>query len=426
MRSRAEFWPRLEWVSRGIATVLLLLLLGVRVTSRESRVEGTTAALRASLERWSTVEEPQLLQLRLDRPPDGVERDWLAALAASGTEVRWSGPSLVATAMSVAPVADPQGGIDVLVAAPTGSLIHLLDTLGVRDSATGASGGNRFHLTQSVSSVEARVGPVQATDSPRDSLTLGRLLVLGRAGWETKFTIAALEERGWQVDARLAVAKGADITRAAAQIDTTRYSAVLALDSTAARSAGEITRFVRSGGGLLLWPGAATTKSLAVLAPGGAGPIEADRSRSPAAGPPRAALDLSPITSLKPDALVLERRGDVVSVAARREGLGRVTQVGYLDLWRWRMAGAEGSVEAHRAWLARLVSGVAWTRRTAIKAPPGDAAPLATLIDKLGPASDPAPPSLGSVIERWSGWLFAGLLLALLAEVVSRRARGVR
>ena len=411
---------------RSLFTVLLVLLLGVGVKGRGSRVEATTAGLRASLERWSTVEEPRHLQLRLDRPPDGVERDWLAALAASGTEVRWSGPSLVATAMSVAPVADPQGGIDILVAAPAGSLIHLLDTLGVRDSASGASGGIRFHLSESVSSVETRVGPVWATDSPRDSLVLGRLLVLGRAGWETKFTVAALEERGWQVDARLAVAKGADITGAAAPIDTTRYSAVLALDSTAARSAGEITRYVRSGGGLLLWPGAASVKSLAALAPGGAGPVEADRSRTPAAGAPRAALDLSPITSLKPDALVLERRGDVVSVSARREGLGRVTQVGYLDLWRWRMAGADGSVEAHRAWLARLVAGVAWTRKSAINAPPGDAAPLATLIDKLGSPSEPTPPTFASLVQRWSGWLFGVLLACSLLEVVSRRARGVR
>ncbi|HUK64677.1 MAG TPA: hypothetical protein VLV15_15155, partial [Dongiaceae bacterium] len=302
----------------------------------------------------------------------------------------------------MAPVADPQRGTDVLVAAPGGALIRLSDTLGVRDSAISTVTGSRFHLAGSTESAEALVGSVRARESLRDSLTLGRLLVLGRAGWETKFTIAALEERGWQVDTRLAVAKSADIARAAAPIDTGRYSAVLALDSTAARSAAEITRYVRSGGGLLLWPGAATAKSLAPLAPGGAGPVEADRSRSPAVGAPREALDLAPITALKADALVLERQGSNVSVAARREQLGRVAQVGYTDLWRWRMAGADGSVEAHRTWLARLVAGVAWTRRTALNAPPGDAAPLATLIDRLGPATEPTAPAAASLVERWS------------------------
>jgi hypothetical protein len=152
----------------------------------------------------------------------------------------------------------------------------------------------------------------------------------------------------------------------------------------------------------------------------------ADRSRTPAVGPPRAALDLRPVVALAGDALVLERQGDRISVAARREGMGRVIQVGYLDLWRWRMAGAENAVEAHRAWLARLVAGVAYTGATARRVQPADAAPVATLIDRLGPPTAAAPLTPAGLIDRWSGWIFAVICLALLAELVSRRARGLR
>src|SRR5438034_1064430 len=77
----------------------------------------------------------------------------------------------------------------------------------------------------------------------RDTLGLRRLLVLGQAQWETKFTIAALEERGWQVDAHIVVSpKGKGDVRQGdiGVIDTARYSAVLAVDTTAARYGARI------------------------------------------------------------------------------------------------------------------------------------------------------------------------------------------
>lgn len=418
-----------EWGLRVLAVVLLAVCLVQSLLDHRSGALDATgsAALRAALARWSTVAAPARVHVALDDPPDGAERDWLTALPGAGTAVGWSGPALVPTAMSVVPVADPAGGVDVAVTAPTGAMVRLRDTVGLRDSARSAAAGVRFHLPRSGSVVEALVGPVTARESPRDSLQLGRLLVLGQAGWEAKFVAAALQERGWLVDARLTVAPRADVSQGTvAGIDTSRYSAILALDSTAAREAGRIVRFVRSGGGLVLWSSAASAAGLAGLAPGFPGAPIADPGLSPASGEPRAALDLLPITRLTADAVVLERQGSHVSVAARRVGPGRVVEIGYVDLWRWRMEGGEGAPEAHRAWLARLVAGVAHTGRAQIEAPAADAAPLATLIQQLGPPAAAELPGPIDWFALWSRWVFVLICLALLAEWASRRLRGLR
>jgi hypothetical protein len=361
----------------------------------------------------------------LDHAPDGAERDWLAALPGAGTAVGWSGPKLLPTALAVVPVADPAGGVDVAVAAPSGADLHLRDTLGVRDSATITGAVTRFHLPHPAPAVEALVGSVIARDAPHDSLELRRLLVLGQAGWEAKFVVAALEERGWQVDARLALAPGADIApKTGAPIDTARYSAILAVDSTAAREAGNITRYVRSGGGLVLWSTAAA--GLTALAAGKSGEPVTERGHSLGANSPRAGLDLVPIIDLNEGSVVLERQGSDVAVAARRIGAGRVVEIGYHDLWRWRMEGGEGAPEAHRAWLARLVAGVAYTSVHPIDAPAADAAPLATLIQSLGPPTPDEEPGHPGSADRWMRWAFALICFALLGEWASRRLRGLR
>jgi hypothetical protein len=104
-----------------------------------------------------------------------------------------------------------------------------------------------------------------------------------------------------------------------------------------------------------------------------------------------------------------------------------VVQLGYEDTWRWRMAGAEGSVEAHRRWWAGLVGAVAYraTIRGVAPVSPHDA-PLARTIARLGPAdpSRPSPPA--SRPDRGSlSWLLFGLAVAsLVAEWGSRRWRG--
>ena len=188
-----------------------------------------------------------------------------------------------------------------------------------------------------------------------------------------------------------------------AAIDTSRYSAVLAIDSTAGRYGDRIARFVEQGGGLVLWTPAARARSLARIAPGVAGKRIEDEGAVPSDSAPRAALGLVPVERLADDAIVLERRGGNVSIAARRVGQGRVIETGYTTSWRWRMAGGDDAPSRHREWLAGLVASVAYTGRTGIAAPPTDAAPLASLIDRLGPAA-PEWKEAGldqEVIARW-------------------------
>jgi hypothetical protein len=133
-----------------------------------------------------------------------------------------------------------------------------------------------------------------------------------------------------------------------------------------------------------------------------------------------------PIIDLNEGSVVLERQGGDVAVAARRIGAGRVVEIGYHDLWRWRMEGGEGAPEAHRAWLARLVAGVANTGVHPIDAPAADAAPLATLIQRLGPPTPDREPGQPGSADRWMRWAFALICFALLGEWASRRLRGLR
>jgi hypothetical protein len=228
------------------------------------------------------------------------------------------------------------------------------------------------------------------------------------------------------VDAYLLLSpKGDERQGQVAAMDTARYSAVLALDSTAGRYGDRIVRFVRDGGGLVLWAPAARSQALASIAPGRPGAAIEDDGAPPNDSAPRRDLTLVPITSLAGNAVVLERRGRDVSVAARRVGLGRIIETGYTNSWRWRMAGGDDAPERHREWLAGLVASVAYTGRTPLATPPTDVAPLAMLIDRLGPPS--AAPTRS---ERHEGdtarWVFAVLCAALLLEWSSRRLRGVK
>ena len=131
---------------------------------------------------------------------------------------------------SPCPIGDAAGTIDTL---PRGGGAELELGVGCRQRARVGRDVHRSH------------------GDARDSLALKPVLVLGAAGWESKFTIAALEERGWRVASRVRVAPNVDVTQGPlGAIDTARYSAVIALDSTAASSATAIARYAREGGGV--------------------------------------------------------------------------------------------------------------------------------------------------------------------------------
>jgi hypothetical protein len=408
---------------------------------------------------------------------------------AAGTAVRWAADSLVPTAVAVAPLADPSGGVEAAVAAPANATVVLADGTGPLDSAPAGPHGVRFRLARVRDAVEGRVGRVHAGAAPLDSLQLRRVLVLGRGGWETKFVAAALSERGWAVDVHYAVSPKSDVVqgglrrvasapaapaapsmpnemmlgpagrmrgafqmpgapggldgaapppapaavpparsaRALSAIDTATYSAVIAVDSTAARYASLIARYVRQGGGLLLWADAVRAPSLAPLGAGaGVGELREGAEEWPADPGSREALNLQPITRLRDDAVVLERRGGHIAAAARRIGAGRTLTHGYADTWRWRMAGNGTAPEAHRAWLAGLVAGVAYTPRSPLVVAGLDPAPLASLIALLGPRAEIRVADGGSTTDPSIWWVFALIAVGLLVEWASRRLRGAR
>ncbi|MHB2033383.1 MAG: hypothetical protein ACYCVE_08425 [Gemmatimonadaceae bacterium] len=429
MRSPAEVArATAEWILRGAAVAVLVwfLVWSIRAQRQGPTESAASSALGTQLARWSTVDAPSRVYVRLDHPPAARNRDWLSAMDGAGTAVSWRGPKLVATAVSLDPLADPQGGVDVNVAAPESAFVILADTVGVLDSARAGATGVRLYVPKPRATVDAIVGPVDARASRHDTLDLKRLFVVGAAGWEAKFVIAALEERGWKVDAHLAVSPRGDADRGnVAGIDTSGYSAVLAIDTVAARYARSIAKFVHEGGGLVLWSPAAKVSALAALAPGAPGALIQGADKSPPDSAPRSVLALVPITSLASDAVPLERRGDAVALAARRVGVGRVVETGYTDTWRWRMGGGVGALARYTDWVARLVSMVAYAPRRAIAAAPSDVAPLATLIDKLGPATpaNEKAPLDPTIIAKW---VFAFLCAAFLIEWASRRLRGVK
>ncbi len=469
---------------RALAVALLAWawLLSLGAVHRHGAETAESMTLRARLERWSTVAPPREVTVRFDAPPAVVERDWLAALRRAGTVVRWSGPAMAPMAATVARSVDPAGGVEVSVAAPAGATVLLRDTLGLRDSVVAPNAPQRFQLTRLEEGTSAVVGVVVAHDLPRDSLAFRRLLLLGRASWESRFVAAALTERGWIVDARFVVAPGSDVyqgivaprpaqaspaeepaarqsqapNRIAPQvdggapgmprafgapappvaapvteppvriaIDTARYSAVLAIDSTAARHGAAIARYLRDGGGLVLWSDAAATPALHPFAAGGSGTEIPVQSGAVPDSLPRAALGLVPIVPLHHDAVALETRGSLIAVGARRIGMGRVVEIGYVDSWRWPMGGGESAPERYRAWLAGLVAQVALVGRVPVGSGGTDPVPVAGLLDRLGP-STAAFSDAQAERDAIPAWIFAVLLSALLIEWSSRRIRGLR
>jgi hypothetical protein len=467
-----------EWGLR-LAVLVALAWLAWRA-GRPAPAESVAVARgedAAALAAWASGSARGRVHATFDAPPAPARRDWLQALARAGTEVSWSAAAAAPTAVAVEPPATPRGGPRVRVAAPAGSRVALVDAAGpLAAIELRGAGGSAVLPTSAVGAVDATVGAVVARASLADSVALRRVLVVGRAGWEAKFVVAALQDEGWGVDARTAVAPGIAVTQGSvASIDTARYAAAVVLDSSAAAYAGRLARFTREGGGIVIAGEAAGLRALAPLAPGAPAPAAAGVAGALVSAAPRRGLTLRPITRLKVDAIPLEQRGDAVAVAARRAGAGRVMQLGYDETWRWRMLGGDGSVAAHRQWWSDVVGSVAYTpaRRPApagdapvvptadvgatlpvggpprpgaggaggagagtirdassiasSHAPPDappDAAPYARAVAALGAPRAAAPPAAPRRGTDLPWWLFFPIAAALLAEWGSRRLRG--
>jgi hypothetical protein len=427
MRSRADL---VRWTERALrVTAYLALALGLYLAIRARSIVPRQAVVTPAMLPFYLAESAASLDSIAvvgDTALEPVYRDWLAAERMSGRPVSWSG-SLAPVAIEIDPIADPAGGDRILVAAPQG-MVQLRDSLGVLDSAIASGGGAGFEASVVRGSVEVTVTGQRARAVSRDSIATRRITVLGRPSWETKFVIAALEERGWLVDARIPLTPDTAVIQGApSRLDTARVAVVVALDDAAGREAGRIRRFVEQGGGLVLGAEAARLPGFGGLRAGAVGTRVPAIGLEPPADNPKRGLALVPVARLDPNGIVLEKRGGSVALAARRVGLGRVIQLGYEDTWRWRMAGAPGSVEAHRRWWAGLVGSVAYRATIPGVAPvsPHDA-PLARTVARLGPAdsSRDATPSPRPDRSSLAGLLFGLAVASLLGEWASRRWRG--
>jgi hypothetical protein len=431
MLSRAEMRVRVEPVLRGIVILVLAAMLW---QSMHDQIDSGGRAVsareigRASLATWSSFSKaPGRIHVQLDSVPSKIERAWLGALAGAGSSVTWSG-DLRAMMIDAQPVASPTGGTRILVAAPSGSSVLMSDEVGLIDTLRTYDAGASVTLSSVADRVTARENKSSASTVARDSVVVRRILVIGEAGWESKFVVAALEEEGWKVDALIRVAPGVDVTQGSAAIDTSRYSAVVALDAGASPYAKRIVDFARSGGGVILGPGAASLDAMVPLRAGAVG-HSGSATRGVQAGEAITleTLPLAPITSLRSDATPFEQRGASVAIAAERVGAGRALQLGYEDTWRWRMTGGDETVRHHRLWWTRLVSSVAYVPRLArtTSTRSTDEAPMIGLVSAIGSVThgDSKSGRAGNRSDPMA-WLFVLLTLGLIGEIASRRLRG--
>lgn len=399
MRSRVSVRRVGEWLLRVLSLAILIVFLTRAWTARvDQRAESAAqATLDQSLVRWS-LSSPARIHVSLDSVLPPTQRDWLAAIGRGGSTVTWDAPKVLATGASVFRVADPAGVSELSISAPNASVIWIRQPDGATDSISAGPAGARVNLPGGGTGLSVTVGTTTANIAAPDSVVLRKLLVEGTASWETKFTIAALAERGWKIDALTHVAPGIDMREGdPAAPDTARYAAIIAIDSTASLIARGAASYVREGGGLL------TLHDAATVGPRGQDPV------------------------------VLERRreGDV---RAFRIGSGRVIRIGYADLWRQRMHGDDSvsdPVAAHRAWLARAVASVAYAPRNASSVALrndsiADPAPLADMVDRLGPRSTVGAPDIPFRTQVPSSVLFGVLIAAFLLELASRRLRGAK
>jgi hypothetical protein len=430
MRSPAETaarrW-RLEGALRGIAFAALCGALVIAWWQASRRDEGVMDATHISISAGL----------------DAIARDSVGALARAGRRVTWSG-DVAALAASAEPVREPGDRWRIAVVSPTATSVR--DSLGPLDSLD-APGGVITTMAARAAILVAS-GATEARVFPQDAVELGRVAVLGRAGWEPRFAMAALEEAGWEIDAHITLGRDRDVRQGVTSLRRSRHSAVVVFDTASLRrDASAIARFVREGGGVVLAGEAARAEPAAIRALAGARvlALEPPETRSFAGHEATHALPLHALGALRPDAVLVEDREGTPAVVARRVGAGRIIQLGYTDTWRWRMEGEGRAVEEHRAYWSRLVGlaaaatvvpredahsannplGVTGGSRAAVRAARGalDPAPLASLTHVLGAPSAAAATAAGRgpTLPLWLGPL---ILLALLAEWASRRGRG--
>ena len=136
----------------------------------------------ALLPAWTRDDPRASLHVSMTSAPERWVTAWLAALAAAGRDVTWSG-SPPPVAAVIEPRVDPDGGIAVAVAGPAAP-VSASDDLGPIDSTRIRRVGASLESSTPSDSLTVRVGAqalVLATPPP---VTLLPVAVVGRAGWE--------------------------------------------------------------------------------------------------------------------------------------------------------------------------------------------------------------------------------------------------
>jgi len=413
----------------GIAA---LIALGVRLATAASpaapSLRLTTSELPTALANATRHQAPTI-HLTATRALGSDERDWLRALDRSGSRLTWALQRPIAPlAVQAEPEIAPDGRTSITVLAPIAAPVAIHDGVGLLDSLPVGPGGALSLSAATEGTLRVRSAAGEASVSARDSVTIRPVLVVGPAGWESKYVIAALEEAGWPVEERISVAPNVVVGRGSTQtLDTARLAAVVILDSLALRLP-DVVRFVRSGGGAVVAPGAASLPSYAALA--GAAPAERVRAELGALTTSEPRRGLSALTFRVRDthSTVLERREGAPVLVARRLGAGRILLLGTDETWRWRMQGADGAVEAHRAWWSAAVTTVAYAPlpNTVTTVRGLDAAPLAAMYAVLGAPSSGRADRSAFPTQLLDAILLLFALLTLVGEWTSRRLRGAR
>jgi hypothetical protein len=421
MRSRidARWW---EWVARVVVMTTLAVLLwrasGSRPEGRAERIQGSE--LRAALERWTRGVQPAAVHVSLRDVPAPLERDWLAALRRPGSAVTWSG-TLDAVGVEALATAEPRARYLIRAAGPRTGSVHVSDDFRAIATAGFEAGIMSVRTATLAGVVRADAGLASAWSPAPSPPVVKRIALIGPAGWETKFVAAALEESGWAVDARIGVAPGVAVgTLQPSALDTLRYSVGIVVDAVSGDWQQALARFVSRGGGLVVAGQALRAPQFATLLPARVTRAVPARDTSVAALEALAVLELASA----PHGVALETRGEAVVLAAGRFGAGRVVASGYQDTWRWRMQGDEQAVRQHRDWWSALASAAAHAVDTAA-VPAPESAPVAALVNAIGPATEPPADAGERSRVPLDALLFALLVAALLGETFSRRRRGL-
>lgn len=419
--------PLLERALRAVS-VTSLVVLAIRLWSGFSAAAGTelvsTRSLDSALVAWS-VSPPAHATIEAAVAPGGLQRDWLVALRRTGLAIDWSIRDSSGAALVVEAGPLPDSPLRVTASGRPGQALVLADELGQIDSTRTGPDGIASWRARPLGRTRVSLGASSATAAARESLVTRPLLVIGQAGWESRFAMMALEEDGWPVTARVAIAPGAIVRQGpGVRMDTAFLSAVIVLDSTSPIDAREIARFVNEGGGVVASGAGTNHPALRTLLPSRVSSVS-EGSVGALLGPsPRAGLSARTF-AVRTGAVALERRGAAPVVLARRVGSGRVVAAGYDDTWRLRMTTPDDNApELHRGWWSSLAGGVALSRLVPRDVGAIDEAPFAAAVDALGPPHAP-----GQRADRdswpWDAWLAALATASLLAEWLSRRLRGV-